>query len=85
MTRAKKKGEVFEYGPNDKRFEVSDKLPNFWLSLVPLVFLFVIYNVFKVNINISLGLGALLTLALNWKFLKPVGILSVLNAGAASP
>ena len=83
VTRAKKKGEVFEYGPNDKRFEVSDKLPNFWLSLVPLVFLFVIYNVFKVNINISLGLGALLTLALNWKFLKPVGILSVLNAGAA--
>ena len=65
VTRAKKKGEVFEYGPNDKRFEVSDKLPNFWLSLVPLVFLFVIYN------------------ALNWKFLKPVGILSVLNAGAA--
>ena len=57
VTRAKKKGEVFEYGPNDKRFEVSDKLPNFWLSLVPLVFLFVIYNVFKVNINISLGLG----------------------------
>ena len=47
VNRAKKKGEIFEYGPNDKRFEESDKLPNFWLSLLPLVFLFVIYNIFK--------------------------------------
>ena len=83
VNRAKKNGEVFEYGPNDKRFEVSDSLPNFWLSLVPLVFLFVIYNIFKVNINITLGLGALLSLLLNWKYLKAVGTLSVLNAGAA--
>lgn len=83
VNRARKKGEVFEYGPNDKRFEENADLPNFWLSLVPLVFLFVIYNVFKVNINISLGLGALLTLALNFKYLKPVGVLSTLNAGAA--
>lgn len=82
VNRAKKKGEIFEYGPNDKRFEESDKLPNFWLSLLPLVFLFVIYNILKVNINISLGLGALLTLVLNWKYLKPVGILATLNGGA---
>lgn len=83
VNRAKKNGEVFEYGPNDKRFEASDNLPNFFLSFLPLVFLFVIYNVFKVNINISLGLGALLTLVLNWKYLKPIGILKTVNEGAA--
>lgn len=83
INKAKAKDEKFEYGPNDKRFEESDNLPNFWLSLLPLIVVFVVYNICKVNINITLGIGALLTLALNWKYLKPVGILPVLNAGAA--
>ena len=83
INRAKAKGEKFEYGPNDKRFEESDNLPNFWLSLLPLIVVFVVYNICKVNINITLGIGALLTLVLNWKYLKPIGILPVLNAGAA--
>ena len=82
VNRAKKKGEVFEYGPNDKRFEESDKLPNFWAEPAPAGFLFIIYKRAKVNINISLGLGALLTLVLNWKYLKPVGILTTINGGA---
>ncbi len=82
VNRAKKNGEVFEYGPNDKRFEEDANLPNVWLSILPLVLVFVIFNIFKVNINIALGIGAVLSLALNWKYLKPVGILQTLNAGA---
>ena len=35
INKAKAKGEKFEYGPNDKRFEESDNLPKFWLSPAP--------------------------------------------------
>lgn len=84
INKAKKNGEVFEYGPTDVRYEESEGLPNFWLSILPLVLVFVIYNVFKVNINITLAIGAILTVALNWKGLKKVGVLKTVNAGAAA-
>lgn len=64
INKAKAKGEKFEYGPNDKRFEESDNLPNFWLSLLPLVVVFVVYNICKVNINITLGISTWVTLSL---------------------
>ena len=82
VNRAKKNGEFFEYGPNDKRFEEDANLPNVWLSIVPLVVVFVAYNVLKININISLAIGAILALIFNWNYLKPIGILQTLNAGA---
>ena len=54
------KGINFEYGPNDTALPEDQKLPNFWLSLIPLVSIFITFNFLGLNISLACAVGVLL-------------------------
>lgn len=64
MSRSKKNGEVFESRPNDPDMSINRLLPNFWASLIPLIVIFITYNVFKWNLVVSLVFGIVLSMIL---------------------
>jgi H+/gluconate symporter-like permease len=62
INKAMEKGEVFDYGPV-QRLEISDrKLPNFIVSLLPLLLVFVLYTLIHLPVFIALLSGILLAL-----------------------
>lgn len=100
IIHAKKKGEHFEWGPVRKAETKEGQLPNFIVSLMPILVVFVAYTLFpvitgiQVEIAIALGLGIIVALILFVKFLPaprsgmPGGInnkiIAVLNEGFGS-
>ena len=84
INRAKNRGEHFAYGPKDVVYDDSVKKPNIIISVIPIVVLFILFNVFKVDINICLVISSLLSLFLFRNFLKSKGMMNVLNTGAVS-
>lgn len=84
ITRAKSRGENFAYGAKDIVYIDSIDRPHMLISLLPLGLLFVLFNVFHIDINICLVLGCILSLILFRKYLKHVGIVKVLNEGATA-
>lgn len=94
---AKKKGEHFEWGPVRKAERENRQLPNFIVSLIPIVVVFIAYTLFpaitniQVEIAVALGLGIIFALILFAKYLPaprsgmPGGInnkiVAILNEG----
>ena len=74
MWRAKKykaAGEHFtEPDENVKMAEADEKLPNFWVSLIPLIIVIVTLNVFKFNVIVSFICAILFILVVNFKKYK---------------
>ena len=67
ITNAMNKGEVFDLGgidPKLVREDTEKKRPNFWLSLIPLVAVFVCYAIFNLPALIALTIGIVLNLVL---------------------
>ena len=60
------------------------KKPNALVALIPLVFLFVLFNIFSVNINLCLLISVILSLVLFFPHLGAVGIQKTLNTGAVN-
>ena len=56
------------------------ELPNFWVSLVPMVAVIVALNVIKIDIVLSLVAGTVIAAGLFWNFIE--NHLKTLNAGA---
>lgn len=100
VIKAKRKGEHFEWGPCRKIETQDRKLPNFFVSLLPLVVVFILYTVvpavtgIEVEVAIALGSGILTGLILFARYLplkkegERTGIMSravkVLNDGGAT-
>lgn len=70
MNRARKNGDHFERHPLDPHMNPDDPHPGFILSLIPMIFLFVLFNAAKWNIVPCLILSCLLSIVLFWKWLK---------------
>ena len=84
ISNAKAKGESFAYGPKDS-ITASDKaMPGFWISLIPLVVLFVMFNVFSVNIIFCTLASSVLSLVLFYKYMDKDKIKSYVNEGFVS-
>jgi H+/gluconate symporter-like permease len=93
ISRAKAKGETFDYGNSPYMLSVKGGVvrtdsPNFWTSIIPLSSVFVIFNIFKLNILIALSTGIILCLVLFWRYLIKDGnvssIIKILNDGASN-
>lgn len=84
VTKAKKNGEYFAYGPKDVIYDSQKDKPNAYVALIPLVLLFSTFNFLKMDINLSLLISCALSVALFWKFLKEDSVLSTLNNGAVN-
>ncbi|MDB9823479.1 hypothetical protein OAC89_07260 [Deltaproteobacteria bacterium] len=91
ITRAKKRGEGFELGSSgfvlsSIREEDGKDLPNFYLAFVPMIVIFLAFNVVKLDIVIALALGVFLSIVLFLKNLMKDGklssILPSLNEGS---
>lgn len=59
--KAMKRGEGFVYGPKDRAFEDTRRCPGFLLSLLPLVVLFVLFNVLNLHIMSALLIACVLS------------------------
>lgn len=67
--------------PNDKQvFDQNEKLPNVWLSLLPLITVILTLNLFKWSIVVAILVGNLLILVLNLSKVK--GFIKAINTGA---
>lgn len=58
--------------------------PHWAVSLIPLVFIVVVFNVFNIDIVICLAAGILLALVLFWKYLPHKELLTSLNTSTQS-
>jgi len=81
INRARRHGDHFERHPLDPQMDPDMEKPSFLISLLPMIFLFVMFNVFKVNIVISLVLSCLLSIALFWKQLRKKDLKQILCSG----
>jgi len=95
INRAMAKGEVFEYGPVQPVENPAHKLPNFIVSILPLLLVFVLYSLIRLPLFIALLCGvllALVTMARNLPNKDRGGneipmikrLLNTLNAGAGN-
>ena len=90
IIKAKSKGETFDYGGIEKIdiFAEERKLPRFWVALLPLLTVFALYTVLKLDILIALSSGIVVCLiTMGWNLKKKDGsyikaIVSSLNRGA---
>jgi len=78
----KRKNHTFEAQEEIKI--IAENLPNFWLSLLPLVLILVMLNVFNLDVVVAVSLGILLVVILFYKRLKLMEWLKCLNDGAIS-
>lgn len=71
INRDRARGRHFSYGPKDTKFDESRATPNFIISLLPLVIIFVLFNVVGLNIVVAELIGLPIALLLFWPQLKP--------------
>jgi len=82
INQARAKGEHFAYHEEDPRYDVTSQRPNFVISLIPMIVLFVAFNLFDLNINICLIGSCVLSILLFWPQLKQRDLREMLNEGA---
>lgn len=81
LKRSRDKGEVYEPLPDQKKRDEYRKLPNPIISLLPLLLVFILYNV-GLDVVLSLMAGCALAGLLWWKELKKAGPIPLFNRGA---
>ena len=83
INKARAKGEHFGLHPLDPHYDKNTPRPNFWIALIPLVALFVTFNILKININIWVIGSTVLSILLFWKQLKAKNLRELISTGAA--
>lgn len=68
--RMKKRGENFQSMPNDPNSDEDMERPNVLLSLLPLVVIFLLFNLAKLQISICLLIGTAFVIPLYWKWIR---------------
>ncbi len=82
LSRDHAKGLVYVAGKNDPSEEAMDNPPNFFLSLLPLILVFVLYNAFQMDLGAACTLAFLLALVLFRKNFKGAkGMMDCVNRG----
>lgn len=82
INRARKRGEHFELHPLDPRYVNTGSKPKLIVALLPMVVLFLLFNIWKLNINICLLCSIALSIALFWPQLRHKDLKAMLNSGA---
>lgn len=83
INRARKRGEHFAYHPQDPRYDASIPRPNVILAVLPMVVLFLMFNIWKIDIVICLLCSCVLSLALFFNRLRHKDLKAILSNGAA--
>jgi len=85
VRKAQDNGEHFKVGDAEEYEDVEEsELPNFALSIIPLISVIVLLNAFGMNINAALFWGVVLAIVLNYKYLDGIHHLKeTVNSGAS--
>lgn len=83
INKARARGEHFELHPLDPHYDENSPRPKFIVSILPLIVLFILFNVVGVDINICIIISVVISIALFWKQLKGNSIRELLSTGAA--
>ncbi|MCU6762089.1 5-keto-D-gluconate transporter [uncultured Roseburia sp.] len=90
IIKSKKNGEHFDPGDIKKIdiFSENIKLPNFWIALIPLILVFLLYSVAKLDVAIALAAGNIAALILMGRYIDRKdgsllkGLIKTINDGA---
>ncbi len=82
--KATANGEVFVAGPKDVFVEEGQEKPKFIAAMIPIVLLLVVFNVFEINISLSILLTALVAAAVFFPKLGMKKVMAAINEGAQS-
>ena len=83
INKARAGGEHFELHPLDPHYDDNSPKPKFWVALLPLVVLFVLFNIAGVDINICIIVSVIVSVILFWDQLRGASIRNLLSTGAA--
>ena len=81
--RARAAGQHFVFPSHVQRFEDTRARPSIIPALIPLVFVILVFNVFKWNINVALFVSVILSVALFFKYFPKGQLIKTFNQGAA--
>lgn len=82
--RARVADEHFEFPTHVERFSDDRERPGIIPALIPLIFVIIVFNVFKWNINIALFISVILSVALFFRYFPEGQLVKTLNEGAAA-
>lgn len=82
INRSRRRGERFALHKDDPKYDSEKEKPGFLLSIIPMAALFVMFNVFSVDINICLVCSCLLSVLLFGRQMHQVNLRWMFNAGA---
>lgn len=83
INRARKRDEHFSRHPLDPHMDPDMPKPGFWISIIPMAFLFAVFNLFKWHIVVCLILSNILSVILFWGQLKGKDLKQILGQGAS--
>lgn len=84
ITKDVNRGHHFEYGPNDQEFTDDKARPGMLITLIPMVVLVVLFNVFELDINLALAITVALAAVLFRRYLPDKSIKTVLYKGCVT-
>lgn len=92
IIKSQEKGETFDAAGIDTPDILSDdtKLPNFFVALIPLIIVFVLYTILKLDVAVALAAGNVAVIVLAGRFIEKKDgsrlktVISSLNGGANS-
>ena len=75
----------FQLSPEEMAMDEDKDLPNFWISIIPLVVILVSFNGFRLPVETAVFLGVAIATILMWTRVKGLnGWIAVFNEGAAN-
>lgn len=75
----------FQLDPEEMTMDEDKDLPNFWISIIPIIAILVAFNGFKLPVETAVFLGVALATILMWNRVKGLnGWIAVFNEGAAN-
>ena len=81
--KAKKNGEHFVFPSHVDQLEDTKKKPNWLIALIPILFVIVSFNAFKLNIVYALLITDILAIVLFFNYFENHNIMKAINDGAA--
>ncbi len=81
--KAKKNGEHFVFPKHVEKLEDTKKKPNWLIAMIPILFVIISFNFFKLDIVYALLITDILGIVLFWNYFDNHNVMKAINDGAA--
>lgn len=83
INKARSRGEHFELHPLDPHYDENSPRPKFWVAILPLIILFILFNVVGIDINICIIISVIVSIVAFWPQLRDYSLRELLSTGAS--